>query len=456
MRRRVLSAVVALALLAIAAPVLAQGGTSPTTSSSPTPAPTPPDPLAQQLQQAIQQRALVEAAKTALAGQVQAAEDQQTNLAALVAANRKAIDTTLQQMADAEQRFHDASLRQQDEQARADEARREEREHRALLGQYLRQSYMNQDSFVAYILAADNFQTMLQRSAMLSHLEDIGSTLLLKVRQDVATADAAEKAAAAAAAAASAAAAALAQQRDDLTAQIAKEQSLIQQLGDQASAAQQEIANADNQDAALAQQIAALRIQQLDQLILQAEQAAWDEANYYIQHHLLGLPAGTGLDAQHPASVRFIWPVPGSTLSQPFGPSPYPFEPPLGTYPHFHTGLDLAAPLGTPVYAAGDGIVVAATQSDVGYGNHIILAHDGHTLTLYGHLQVMGVKAGDTVKQGQVIGLMGSTGNSTGPHTHFEVRIDGVPVNPALFLPALPPGATGPPPVPTPSPTPGA
>jgi murein DD-endopeptidase MepM/ murein hydrolase activator NlpD len=437
-RRALLPPIVALALMAVAVPVLAQGGSTPATSTSPTPAPTPPDPLAQQLQQAMQQRALVDAAKQALAGQVQAAKDQQDNLAALVVANRKAIDTTLAQMADQEQKFHDASDRQQQEQAKLDEARRHERQDRAMLAQYLRQSYMDRDNFVEFILAADDFQTMLHRTAMLNHLEDVGAQLVTAVRQDVAAA----------------AAAALAQQRDDLTHQMAQEQSLITQLGDQASAAEKEIAAADGQDAALAQQIAALRIQQLDELILKAEQAAWDEANYYLQHHLLGLPPGSSLDAQHPASVRFMWPVPGSTITQLFGPSTFDFEPPYAGYPHFHTGIDLAAPLGTPVYAAGDGIVVAATASDVGYGNHIIIAHDGHTLTLYGHLEVMGVKPGDTVKQGQLIGLVGSTGNSTGPHTHFEVRVDNVPVDPGLFLPALPAGASGPPAQPSPSPTP--
>ena len=440
--------------MAIAVPVLAQGGPAPPATASPTPAPTPPDPLAQQLQQALQQKALVEAAKQALAGQVQAAQDQQTNLGALIVANRHAIDTTLQQMADAEQRFHDASAREQVEQHRLDQARHQEKQDRSLLADYLRESYMNRDSFVVFMLAADDFQTLLHRAAMLTHLEDVGAQLVQQVRTDVADADAAEKAAKADADTAAAAAAMLAQQRDDLTGQIGKEQSLISQLGDQATAAQKEIAAADGQDAALAQQIAALRIKQLDELILQAEQAAWDEANYYLQHHLLGLPPGNSLDAQHPASVRFIWPVPGSTITQLFGPSTYDFEPPYANFPHFHTGVDLAAPLGTQVYAAGDGVVVAATASDVGYGNHIIVAHDGHTLTLYGHLEVMGVKVGDTVHQGQLIGLLGSTGNSTGPHTHFEVRIDGVPVDPELFLPGLPAGATGPPATPPPSPTP--
>jgi murein DD-endopeptidase MepM/ murein hydrolase activator NlpD len=448
---------VALALTVIAVPVLAQGGTPAVGGPAPAPAPSPPDPLAQQLQDAMQQKALVEAAKQALAGQVQAAKDQQTNLAALIVANRKAIEQTLQQMADAEQKFNDASLREQQEHAVAEEARRHERQDRALLATFLRESYMDRDSFVVYILASDSFTTMLDRSATLTHLEDLGSSLLQKVRQDVATADHAEAAAKADAAAAAAAAAALAKQRDDLTGQIAQEQSLISQLGDQADAAEQEINQADSQDAALAQQIAALRIQQLDQLILQAEEAAWQEAEYYIQHHLLGLPPGQAYNPNQQGSVRFIWPVPGSTITQLFGPSSYDFEPPYGSYPHFHTGIDLADAQGSPVYAAGDGIVVAVDQSDVGYGNHIIIAHDQHTLTLYGHLETMGVKVGDSVKQGQLIGLVGSTGNSTGPHTHFEIRIDNNPVDPGMYLPPLPQGASGPPawsPSPSPSPSP--
>jgi murein DD-endopeptidase MepM/ murein hydrolase activator NlpD len=90
----------------------------------------------------------------------------------------------------------------------------------------------------------------------------------------------------------------------------------------------------------------------------------------------------------------------------------------------------------------------------VGYGNHVILAHDNHTLTLYGHLQVLMVKPGDTVLQGQIIGLMGSSGNSTGPHLHFELRLDNTPADPRPMLPALLPGASGPPALASPPPIP--
>jgi murein DD-endopeptidase MepM/ murein hydrolase activator NlpD len=146
-------------------------------------------------------------------------------------------------------------------------------------------------------------------------------------------------------------------------------------------------------------------------------------------------PTGTG---------QFVWPAHPTVISQGFGPSTLTFEPPYAGFAHFHTGLDLAGALGTPVLAAADGVVVAATDGSTGYGNHVILAHGNDVLSLYGHLEMFGVTVGQTVKQGQLIGLLGSTGNSTGPHLHFEVRVQNQPVDPAPFLPALPPGAAGP------------
>ncbi|HEX3607552.1 MAG TPA: M23 family metallopeptidase [Candidatus Dormibacteraeota bacterium] len=131
-------------------------------------------------------------------------------------------------------------------------------------------------------------------------------------------------------------------------------------------------------------------------------------------------------------------------VSQWFGPSDLWMEPPRLAggiwYPHFHTGIDLAAPLDTPIHAAADGVVISAgTSTDgagrpVGYGNYIVIAHSATVITLYGHLDRLAVAAGDQVRQGQVIGLEGSTGMSTGPHLHFELREDGVPVDPRPAL----------------------
>lgn len=98
-----------------------------------------------------------------------------------------------------------------------------------------------------------------------------------------------------------------------------------------------------------------------------------------------------------------------------------------------HTGVDLTAPTGTKVYASGDGVVLRADSEASGYGNHIRINHGYGYETLYGHLSKILVRAGQKVKRGDIIGLVGSTGRSTSPHLHYEVRINGDPVNPLNF-----------------------
>jgi murein DD-endopeptidase MepM/ murein hydrolase activator NlpD len=136
-------------------------------------------------------------------------------------------------------------------------------------------------------------------------------------------------------------------------------------------------------------------------------------------------------------NVRFIWPVANAVLTQGFGPSHYSYEPPYGSYPHFHTGIDLAAPLNSPVVAAAAGVVLVVGRDPWGYGSYVVISHDGGLATLYGHLNVVKVVVGQQVNQAQQIGLEGSTGISTGPHVHFEVRSGGVPTDPLPYVPPL-------------------
>ncbi|WP_246166454.1 M23 family metallopeptidase [Sphingomonas sinipercae] len=99
-----------------------------------------------------------------------------------------------------------------------------------------------------------------------------------------------------------------------------------------------------------------------------------------------------------------------------------------------HAGIDLSGPLGTPIYATAEGVVTNAGWNSGGYGNLIKIDHGRGIETRYGHLSSIGIQPGQKVTRGQLIGRMGSTGRSTGSHLHYEVRIDGRPVNPIPFM----------------------
>ncbi len=99
-----------------------------------------------------------------------------------------------------------------------------------------------------------------------------------------------------------------------------------------------------------------------------------------------------------------------------------------------HAGIDLAGPLGTPIFATADGIVGRAEYNNGGYGNLVELNHGQGIQTRYGHLSRFAARAGQRVRRGELIGYMGSTGRSTGSHLHYEVRIDGRAVNPVPFM----------------------
>ncbi len=124
------------------------------------------------------------------------------------------------------------------------------------------------------------------------------------------------------------------------------------------------------------------------------------------------------------------WPVPeGNTLTSPFGVRCHPVTGEYG----MHTGIDIAADEGEDVVAAADGTVQAAGEQD-GYGYAVVLEHKGGYSTLYGHNSRLSVRAGDTVERGQKIAEIGSTGASTGPHLHFEVRLNGSFIDPLLAV----------------------
>ena len=132
---------------------------------------------------------------------------------------------------------------------------------------------------------------------------------------------------------------------------------------------------------------------------------------------------------KHARSLPLAIPAPGAEMTSGFGTRSDPFL----RRPAFHSGLDFRTPTGTPIYTAGAGTVISAGRNG-GYGNMIEIDHGNGLTTRYAHLSRILVKKGTRVAAGSVIGKAGSTGRSTGPHLHYEVRRNGKPLNPARFV----------------------
>lgn len=229
--------------------------------------------------------------------------------------------------------------------------------------------------------------------------------------------------------------AAVTQQQADLASQHQQVTALLQQ---QQSVEADLVKNRATQNAAivLAGQLEAQLQAQYN--VMQAQRAAIDAqvAQLAQQYDAAALKAGGG-------SGVFEWPEPNcgfSCISQGFGCTTYYFElyDSSCPYPHrIHTGIDIAGPNGTNIVAADTGVVYLYPYTyDWTYGNLIIMIHGNGYSTLYAHMMAYapGLQSGMVVARGTTIGFEGSTGNSTGPHLHFEVRYNNVPKNPCIWL----------------------
>ena len=160
------------------------------------------------------------------------------------------------------------------------------------------------------------------------------------------------------------------------------------------------------------EQAMSVRLSSISALRVEAEK----ESQYSIEHNPL-LQKVTG------GTVPNIWPVKGNISSY------YGYR-----WGEFHTGVDIAADYGEPIVAAADGLITNVSYNTTGYGNMLDIDHGGGVVTRYAHASAILVSEGTPVNQGQMIALVGSTGRSTGPHLHYEVRVNGQPVNPLPYL----------------------
>ena len=217
----------------------------------------------------------------------------------------------------------------------------------------------------------------------------------------------------------------------DLEAKQAQQAAVVKQIKDQKA----QLQAMRDQRAARQAQIAAIEAQFQQQLAdMQAQRAA-------LQSQIASLIRES---FRARSTGQWIWPMDG-VITQGFGCTSYPFDPYDPNCPsrHFHSGLDIANDYGTAVHAADAGIVHNfampcgwnAAQL-CGYGRYVVMVHAGGFTSLYGHLSSWAVADGVQVDKDAIIGYEGSTGNSTGPHVHFEIDLGGTPVDPLAYLPA--------------------
>jgi murein DD-endopeptidase MepM/ murein hydrolase activator NlpD len=454
-RQVALLAASALALALPALPALASTPARPAPAPSPSPS-APPEARCQipagleddPQEKALYQRCLaqvhqIEDEKAKLADSLALAMGSSQSLQEMLAQTRGAIAANQAHLDQLRQQLADLALREAAMQGRVDATRQRLEARRQQFAAYLRRSYEQQQSLVAALFDSGGVSDFLRRATEVVLIQSFGRDLVNAIRAEEKELSAELAALQATHRQAAAQQASLTQIQGQLVDDEVREATILSALDQSIGDAQKEMVNADSQTADLVTQIVNAEIEREDELIQAANDAAWQAAQAWMASN----NADYASSASHSTRYPMIWPAQSGTITQPFGCTDYPVEPPPPpgyscpqSTAHFHAGIDIANQSGTPIYAADDGVVVEAADSmlgthEIGYGKHVIIAHHNGVMTLYGHLEGWVVKVGDRVQQGQLIGMMGSTGMSSGPHLHFEVRVNNVPVNPAPYLP---------------------
>lgn len=267
------------------------------------------------------------------------------------------------------------------------------------LQQRVRDIYINgQISYVDVLFGAKDFADLMTRMDVLKRIIKHDYDLIMKVKEEKATVE-------------------------NTRVQLEKDKAEAEVLVIDAQAKKAKVEDKESEQQVLLDQ--AIYDRDTSERMYEEIMAASQEVANMIRHSHMssagysGAPAGAG---------GMIWPISGPITSE-FGWRTHPI---FGTA-RFHSGLDIGGDYGMPIYAAASGTVIYAGWIS-GYGNAVIIDHGGGVTTLYGHNDSLNVSEGENVAQGQVIAMCGSTGNSTGPHCHFEVRENGEPVSPYGYL----------------------
>ena len=289
-----------------------------------------------------------------------------------------------------------------------------------VLNRRVRAIYMHgQLNYLEVILGANSFSDFANRVELLKRVIRSDYNLILEIQKQKAAIEAKK--------------AQLEEDKRQLDALAAEAEKTRQEIAKKKAEQQKVLDAAKSNKAAAAQmeqdlnaQLASVR--NLIQQRLAAAEAARQAAQQQAASDDEGGGGGGSDDNYVQGTGAMGWPCSGP-ITSPFG---YRTHPIFGTT-IFHAGIDIGVDYGTPIHAADSGVVVYSGWIS-GYGNAVIIDHGGCISTLYGHNQSLAVSEGQSVSKGSVIAYAGSTGNSTGPHCHFEVDVNGSPVNPMGYL----------------------
>jgi len=301
---------------------------------------------------------------------------------------------------------------------RLGETQRRLAKRRKLLALRIRDSYQRgQTTYAQVLLESRSMSDLLSRGYYVRRIVHSDTELIEGVRQDIAQIQADKKALEAQQQEEQALAVQEEAQKEQMADDLREKQEILHQKEAERQADQQQLDEAEGDAEQATGLIQALTAQE------DREYRDWREARRSGGQERRSVPG----DENEPAPIwhgGFRLPCSGPITSG-FG---WRYHPILH-YRRMHTGVDIGAPYGTPIHAAAGGKVIFAGYMG-GYGNVVMIYHGNQRTTLYGHCSAMLVSRGEIVEQGQVIARVGATGLATGPHVHFEVRINSIPVNP--------------------------
>lgn len=322
---------------------------------------------------------------------------QKNDIAVQIADLDKKLNATQQELTNAQKRLIDITAKLEKTRKELEEAKQKENAQMQTMKERIKAIYISGElGYLDVLLGAQNFGDFIARLDIVKRIVDFDANLFESYKQQREFIEQKEK-------------------------ELAQIQTEVQNYKNQIASRQREL------QVAMASREGLMRDLERQQKLYEQQEDELLKQSKQLETVIQQLQAKSKIKY---SGGKLLWPVPSSDIiTSPFGMRYHP----ILKQSKMHTGIDIAAEMGAPIVAAADGQVIFAGYYG-GYGYAVIIDHGDGISTLYAHNSVLLVKEGDMVKRGQVISKAGSTGLSTGPHLHFEVRKNGVPVNPIDWL----------------------